>query len=112
MESRTKMLGDPSKFEWAQLFNNENGKTSASSFAGLIVTIVGTTAFLIELYRRDTVMMEHCVTLIGIGSALLGVRKWMNTKVTPESYETGTDPDIEFVVPDSALHPDDPDEDE
>jgi hypothetical protein len=69
-----------SKFSWAELFSNETGKTSASGFAGVIISLVGTLCFLMGcidkmFFTKSVDIITQSIILVGIGVTLLGVRK-------------------------------------
>lgn len=75
-----------SKFNFSEIFNNQDGKTSASSFCGVIVTITGcilalsaTSGYYFDL--KNTIdLLEISAWIIAIGAGLLGVRKVFGTK--------------------------------
>ena len=69
-----------SKFSWAELFSNETGKTSASGFAGVIISLVGTLCFIMGcidkmFFTKSVDIITQSIILVGIGVTLLGVRK-------------------------------------
>jgi hypothetical protein len=69
-----------SKFSWAELFSNETGKTSASGFAGVVISLVGTLCFFMgcidKMFFTNSVdIITQSIILVGIGVTLLGVRK-------------------------------------
>jgi hypothetical protein len=69
-----------SKFSWSELFSNETGKTSASGFAGVIISLVGTLCFLMGcidkmFFTKSVDIITQSIILVGIGVTLLGVRK-------------------------------------
>lgn len=69
-----------SKFSWPELFSNETGKTSASGFTGVIISLVGTLCFFMgcvdKMFFTNSVdIITQSIILVGIGVALLGVRK-------------------------------------
>lgn len=77
-----------SKFNWREIFSNNSGKTSGSGFSGVISILVGLIGFLsgIVMYYLTNFsihapeVMQSSLTLIGIGAALLGVRKIFKDK--------------------------------
>ena len=77
------MAKDVSKFNWKEIFNNNDGKTSGSGFCGVISVVVGLLGFLsgIVMYYLTNFsafapeVIQSSITLIGVGAALLGVRK-------------------------------------
>jgi hypothetical protein len=69
-----------SKFSWAELFSNETGKTSASGFTGVVISLVGTLCFFMgcvdKMFFTNSVdIITQSIILVGIGVTLLGVRK-------------------------------------
>jgi hypothetical protein len=74
------MKPDISKFSWAELFSNETGKTSASGFTGVVICLVGTLCFFLGCIDKMFISKEidiitQSIVFVGIGVALLGVRK-------------------------------------
>ena len=74
-----------SKFSWAELFSNDNGKTSGTAFVGIIICIVGTLCFFLgcidKMFFGHTVdIITQSIVLVGIGATLMGVRKVVSTK--------------------------------
>jgi hypothetical protein len=74
------MKPDISKFSWGELFSNETGKTSASGFAGVIISLVGTLCFFMGcvdkmFFTKSVDIITQSIILVGIGVTLLGVRK-------------------------------------
>ncbi len=93
-------LHDINKFSFTQLFNNENGKTSASAWGAWISVTVGCLGFIAGVVDKmfishSTEIMNMSVTLTGIGAALLGARKVITTK----------NPDPNALVPDPEPEP-------
>lgn len=82
-------------FSISELFSNSNGKTSGSGAAGFLTVTTGLAAFMagvvfvyISCYKScdpgaGSSIMTQAIALIGIGSALLGVRK-----VAPERNDS------------------------
>lgn len=72
---------DMKKFKWVELVNNSDGKTSGSGFAGLIIVLSGVLGFILLMvgYLLNLNFTPEIATslmvYIGMGSALLGVRK-------------------------------------
>jgi hypothetical protein len=69
-----------SKFSWAELFSNETGKTSASGFTGVIISLVGTLCFFMGcidkmFISKEVDIITQSIVFVGIGVTLLGVRK-------------------------------------
>lgn len=80
------MKSDISKFSWKELFNNSDGKTSGSGFAGVILIAVCIISILnsnilIWVNPTDAInFLGQIVTIIVAASALLGVRKFVGKK--------------------------------
>lgn len=74
---------DVTKFNWKEIFSNNTGKTSGSGFSGVITVVVGLLGFLSGVVMHFTTnfavhgstVISASITLVGIGAALLGVRK-------------------------------------
>ena len=95
-----KTIGDIEKWSWGELTSSPNGKTSSSATAGFITIIVGLIGFLFSLFiKSDIVFIYACITIISIGSGLLGYNKNQNTKdlinnIPEEVKETKTEIEI------------------
>ena len=81
---------DIGSFNWKEMFNNNDGKTSASAVAGLYLTTIGGICFLITLICwmfkivDSLLVMNNVLLLVSLGTALLGVRKIFKDKNTTE----------------------------
>lgn len=94
---------DINKFNWKEVFNNNNGKTSASGVSGVILVLVAVLSILnvnvlIWMSPSDALkFIEQIVLVILIASSLLGVRKWIskndlkNTTNSTGDASTGMD---------------------
>lgn len=91
-------LGEMGSFSWKEMFSDNTGKTSGSSFTGVIVTLVGTGIFAYTSIIKSLELVTQAVIVIGLGAALLGVNKVMNGKPVVQD------------VPDPAPKIDSPDE--
>jgi cobalamin biosynthesis protein CobD/CbiB len=75
-----------SKFVFSETFNNRDGKTSGSGFAGIILTLTGAACFVAAmvgwyLQKPDVIeIMGKIIIVLTLASALLGVRKFMGGK--------------------------------
>lgn len=81
-----------SKFSWAELFSNNDGKTSGSGFVGVIICLVGTLCFFLGCIDKMFVSKEidiitQSIVFVGIGATLLGTRKFMGAKSKPKPVE-------------------------
>lgn len=81
-----------SKFSWAELFSNNDGKTSGSGFVGVIICLVGTLCFFLGCVDKMFVSKEidiitQSIVFVGIGATLLGARKFMSTKTKTKTVE-------------------------
>ena len=81
-----------SKFSWAELFSNNDGKTSGSGFAGVIICLVGTLCFFLGCIDKMFVSKEidiitQSIVFVGIGATLLGARKFISAKSKPVEEE-------------------------
>jgi len=80
-----KMISDVSKFSWAELFSNDNGKTSGTGFCGVVICVVGTLCFLLgcidKMWITHTIdVITQSIVFVGIGATLMGFRKAANNK--------------------------------
>ena len=79
------MISDVSKFSWAELFSNDNGKTSGTGFCGVVICVVGTLCFLLgcidKMWITHTIdVITQSIVFVGIGATLMGFRKAANNK--------------------------------
>lgn len=84
-----------SKFSWAELFSNSDGKTSGSGFVGVIICLVGTLCFFLGCIDKMFVskgidIITQSIVFVGIGATLLGARKFMGTKIKNQTTEEPT----------------------
>ena len=70
-----------SKFVFSETFNNRDGKTSGSGFAGIILMLVGAASFIAAMVGwflqvpEVLEVMGKIILLLTIAGGLLGVRK-------------------------------------
>lgn len=81
-----------SKFSWAELFSNDNGKTSGSGFVGVIICLVGTLCFFMGCVDKMFIskgidIITQSIVFVGIGVTLLGTRKFLASKKTEAPVE-------------------------
>ncbi len=74
-----------SKFNFAEIFSNDNGKTSGSGFAGVIICLICSVGFVAGIVDKMFLshtpdIMNSCIGFATLGAALLGVRKVMQNK--------------------------------
>jgi hypothetical protein len=92
---------DIHKFSWSELFSNGNGKTSATAFCGIIICMVGSLCFLLgcidKMFITSTVdVISQSIMFVGIGSGLLGLRKFVDSK-SPQSDTESPQSDEELI---------------
>lgn len=86
------MKPNMSKFSWAELFSNSDGKTSGSGFVGVIICLVGTLCFFLGCLDKMFIskgidIITQSIVFVGIGATLLGARKFMGTKLKSKTVE-------------------------
>ena len=74
-----------SKFSWAELFSNNDGKTSGSAFVGIIICVTGTLCFFLGCIDKMFVgksidIINQSIMFVTIGATLLGLRKVVGSK--------------------------------
>ena len=74
-----------SKFSFQEIFSNDNGKSSGSGFAGVVICTIGAICFLMgvvdKMFLSHTPdVMNSTIGFVTLGAGLLGVRKFMNNK--------------------------------
>lgn len=91
MENQTKP--NISKFSWAEMFSNDNGKTSGTAFVGIIISLVGTLCFFLgcidKMWINKSIdIITQSITLVLIGASLMGLKKWVGgSKPTDEDQK-------------------------
>jgi hypothetical protein len=92
-----------SKFSWAELFSNGNGKTSGTAFCGIVICMVGSLCFLLgcidKMFISSSIdVISQSIMFVGIGSGLLGFRKFVDSKKpeaeTPSEPETSNEEEL------------------
>jgi hypothetical protein len=63
------------QFSWSEMVANNTGKTSASGFTGVVTILCGCAGFLWGSFFNHSEVLNQSVFVIGLGSALLGIRK-------------------------------------
>jgi hypothetical protein len=75
-----KKLPDISKFSFAEMTSNNDGKTSSSGTMGVLICTIGTLCFLLGcldkiFFGKDIDIVIQSIIFVGIGASLLGYRK-------------------------------------
>lgn len=98
------MLSNISKFSWAEMFSNDNGKTSATAFSGWLICVIGSICFLLgcidKMWVSNSVdIITQSIVFVTIGAALLGIRKVATNKTTstPTQETLTQEPPIEQI---------------
>lgn len=91
-----------SKFSWSELFSNGDGKTSGTAFCGIVISMVGSFCFLLGcldkmLLSSSIDVISQSIMFVGIGSGLLGLRKFVDSK-KPESQSSDETPSEEDLI--------------
>lgn len=95
------MLANIKKFSFGEMTSNNNGKTSATSTAGLYIILIGGLSFFLGVIDKMFIdksidIINQAVMFTTIGAALLGVKNVMgakNAEVTPT--DTPVEPEEE-----------------
>lgn len=86
---------DISKFSFAEMTSNDDGKTSGSGTVGIVISFIGGLCFFLgaidKMFLSGTVdILTQSIIVIGIGVGLLGYRKGKSTDAKiAESTSTG-----------------------
>ena len=64
-----------SKFSFAEMFSNKDGKTSGSGTMGILTITIAIICFAYGCIIKDYNIINQCVVIIMLGFAALGVRK-------------------------------------
>jgi len=88
------------RFSWGELFSNETGKTSGTAFCGIIICMVGSFCFLLgcidKMFITSSVdVISQSIMFVGLGSGLLGLRKFVDSKKPTQSEST--DEDVQMI---------------
>jgi hypothetical protein len=87
------------KFSWAQVFSDQNGKTSVTSLAGAYVTFIGGLSFAYTCIIKDLNLGVQAVIVLGIGSSLLMGNKLVNGKPQDMGIiDPGTSKDTKTII--------------
>ena len=78
-------MANVSKFNFQEIFSNDNGKSSGSGFAGVIICLVCSLCFLAGVVDKMCLshtsdIMNSSIGFATLGAGLLGVRKFMQNK--------------------------------
>ena len=78
------MIKNISKFSFAEMTSNDDGKTSGSGTTGIFISSIGGLCFLLgavdKMFLSGTVdSLTQSIIVIGIGVGLLGYRKGKST---------------------------------
>ena len=78
-------IGDIKKFSFGEMTSNNNGKTSATSSAGLYIIFIGGLSFFLgvidKMFLDKTIdVINQAVMFTTIGAALLGVKNIVGAK--------------------------------
>lgn len=89
-----------SKFNFSEIFSNDNGKTSGSGFAGVIICLVCAICFVAGVVDKmflshTSDVMDKCISFVMWGAGLLGVRKFMQNKIAPEEEKPQEEKPVE-----------------
>lgn len=74
------MLSNISKFSFAEIFSNENGKSSGTAFCGITICLTGSLCFLLgcidKMFFSNSIdIITQTIIFVGIGATLMGVRR-------------------------------------
>lgn len=88
-----------SKFSFAQMTSNSDGKTSGSGTLGVIAGLAGVLAFLYgavdySFMSKDGTIMSQSIIVLTIGAGLLGYRKSRPDQTPVETVENKTEQPI------------------
>lgn len=73
-------MKDISKFSFAELGNNENGKTSGPTWTGIFICVFGIIDFTYSVFTKQTESIIQSVAVVTIGASLLGFNKMLQSK--------------------------------
>jgi C4-dicarboxylate transporter len=92
-------MANLSKFNFQEIFSNDNGKSSGSGFAGVIICLVCSLCFMAGVvdkmfFSHTSDIMNASIGFSTLGAGLLGVRKVMQNKtaVLPIDISSAEEP--------------------
>jgi hypothetical protein len=90
-------ISDHNKFSWAELFSDQNGKTSGTSFVGILICVVGTICFLLGCIDKMWIsksidVITQSITFVLIGASLMGLKKVVGSKGQASGDDNTPDP--------------------
>ena len=93
-----RMISNVSKFSWAEMFSNDNGKTSGTAFTGIIICMVGTLCFFLGVIDKMWIsksidVITQSITFVLIGASLMGIKKVVGSKDNVEFQDKPTSQD-------------------
>ena len=82
-----------SKFSWAQMTSNSDGKTSGSGTLGIVAGFAGVLAFLYgvvdySFISKEGTIMTQSIVVLTIGAGLLGYRKSREASIINANSES------------------------
>lgn len=78
---------DISKFKLGEMYNGSSGKTSASLVAAHMLIITGCVMGIKGAFDKQGDSMLQGLGFATLGAGLLGIRRFSNDKVVPESVQ-------------------------
>lgn len=86
---------DHSKFSVGELFSDQNGKTSGTSFVGILICTVGTICFLLGCIDKMWIsksidVITQSITFVLIGASLMGLKKVVGSKSSSSDDSTSS----------------------
>ncbi len=68
------------KFNFAEMFNNSQGKTSLALVSGAVLIVTGCVGFIYGAYLKQSETENVSLAFATLGSGLLGIRRFTNDK--------------------------------
>ena len=103
-------ISDHNKFSFAELFSDQNGKTSGTSFVGIIICMVGTLCFLLGCIDKMWIsksidVITQSITFVLIGASLMGLKKVVGSKGQSSGDDDNTQQPVQPVQPAPPVQP-------
>jgi len=100
-----KFIGNIKKFSFGEMTSNTNGKTSATSTAGIYIVFIGGLSFIMGVINlmfidKTIDIIDQSVIFTGIGAGLLGVKNFTSAKnqlAEAEINKSGNEPE-EIII--------------
>jgi len=98
-----KFVGNITKFSFAEMTSNNNGKTSATSTSGVYIIFIGGLSFFMGVldtifFNKTLDIINQAVLFTTIGAALLGVKNVVGKSQKPEEFKDEASDQVDPII--------------